>query len=143
MCVVYNAEHAKLCDEVVCRASVAIKKCRRDSYQVSVCRGVLVIPGCELSGLTRVQVIIHVLGMCRSGMCSIHHGQNGSSSACGLNPSSIFRLCWMITGEGSLVGLSPTCCSGLEVTRCLEWDTGVHLSLCAHVIVDWRNGWEK
>ena len=38
-------------------------------------------------------------------MRSVHHGQNGFSSARDVNPS-------MITSK---VGLSPTCCSGIEM----------------------------
>src|ERR1700677_2515374 len=69
--VVDNAEKAELCDERVRLASVAIKSYRRVSYQFSICRRILGFPDRELSGLTRLQVIIHVRGMCRSGMHSV------------------------------------------------------------------------
>ena len=116
--VIYNAEEAELCDEPVGLASVAIKSCRRLSFQISVCRSVLGYPDWELSSLTMLRVIIEsdALGKCRSGMHSGHHGSNCPSSACDINPSSIPWLCWVIIGEGSLAGLSPTCCSGLEMS---------------------------
>ncbi len=51
MCIVYDAEQAKLCDEMVRLASVAVKSCRWDTYQASVHKRVFAWPRLELSRL--------------------------------------------------------------------------------------------